>query len=69
MKGVIADPLSKGFMTISNDKSGARSYPKGATEVEARTIKPKFKNFDKKMRVVGIPGFNLFGTPSTKQEL
>merc|ERR1719247_2618839 len=37
----ISDPFETGFMTISNDQSGARSYPKGSTEVEARTIKPK----------------------------
>ena len=48
MQGVVSDPLSKAFPTISNDKSGARSYPKGATEVNARTIKPKVKDFDKK---------------------
>merc|ERR1719506_1889135 len=66
MKGVIAYPLSAGFMTISNDRSGNRSYPKGATEVDARTIKPKKKEFNPKMRVTGIPGLNLFGTPSSK---
>jgi len=69
MKGVIADPLSNGFPTISNDQSGARSYPKGATEVEARTIKPKVKDFDPKKRITGIPGFNAFGTPSSKQDI
>merc|ERR1719440_1715761 len=37
MKGVLADPLEKGFPTISNDQSGGRSYPKGADEVSART--------------------------------
>ena len=36
------DPLSVGFMTISNDKSGARAFPPGG-EVAARTIKPKEK--------------------------
>jgi hypothetical protein len=69
MKGVVDDPLSAGFMTISNDASGNRSYPKGATEIDARTIKPKVKDFDKKMRVTGIPGFNMFGTPGSKQDL
>ena len=63
-----SDPLSVGFPTITNDQSGARSYPKGATEVRARTIKPKVKDFDPKKRIVGIPGFNAFGTPSSKQE-
>lgn len=67
VKGVAADPLSVGFPTIVNDKSGARSYPKGANEVSARTIKPKVKNFDPKLRVTGIPGFNAFGSPSSKQ--
>jgi len=65
---VLANPLETAFMTISNDQSGARSYPKGATEVSARTIKPKVKNFDPSMRVTGIPGFNFFGAPSSKQE-
>merc|ERR1719446_674653 len=50
MQGVASDPLSAGFLTISNDKSGNRSYPKGATEIDARTIKPKIKNFDPKKR-------------------
>jgi len=68
LKGVAEDPLSVGFPTISNDKSGNRAYPKGLGEVNARTIKPKVKNFDSKMRIVGIPGFNAFGSPSSKQE-
>lgn len=68
LKGVVDDPLSVGFPTISNDQSGARSYPKGADEVSARTIKPKVKDFDPKLRITGIPGFNAFGTPSSKQE-
>jgi len=68
-KRYIQDPLEGAFMTISNDQTGARSYPKGATEVTARTIKPKVKNFDKKMRIVGIPGFNFFGAPSSKSDI
>lgn len=36
--------------------------------MNARTIKPKVKNFDSKMRITGIPGFNAFGSPSSKQE-
>jgi len=67
MKRVVSDPFAAGFMTISNDPNGARSFPKGATEKDARTIKPKVKNFDKKMRVTGIPGINVFGAPSSKQ--
>jgi hypothetical protein len=47
MIGVAKDPLEAGFMTIGNDQSGARSYPKGLSEVEARTIKPKVKDWDK----------------------
>jgi len=66
MQGVASDPFSAGFMTISNDKSGNRSFPKGATEIDARTIKPKKKEFNPKMRVTGIPGLNLFGAPSSK---
>merc|ERR1719387_1807861 len=69
MQGVVSDPLEAGFMTIGNDQSGARSYPKGLTEVDARTIKPKVKDFDKSMRVTGIPGYNMFGSPGAKQEL
>jgi hypothetical protein len=69
MQGVVSDPLEAGFMTISNDNSGARSYPKGSTEVDARTIKPKVKNFDKEMRVTGIEGINVFGAPGSKSEL
>jgi len=68
MQRVVADPSDAAFPTISNDLTGGRSYPKGSKgEVSARTIKPKEKNFDKKMRIVGIPGFNAFGTPSSKQ--
>ncbi len=63
-----SDPLDKLFPTISNDASGNRNYPKGTNEVKARTIKPKEKNFDKSFRVVGIPGFNAFGSPSSKQD-
>ena len=55
MKGVVSDPLAAGFPTISNDPTGGRSYPKGADEVSARTIKPKVKDFDKGKRIVGIP--------------
>jgi len=68
MKRTLSDPLSTAFPTISNDQSGARSYPTGSTEIDARTIKPKVKDFDPKKRIVGIPGFNAFGTPSSKQE-
>ena len=39
------------YSTISNDQSGNRAYPKGATEVNARTIKPKVKDFDPKKRI------------------
>ena len=67
MKRLAKDPLSVGFMTISNDVNGARSFPKGSTEVNSRTIKPKVKDFDKKMRVTGLPGVNVFGAPSSKQ--
>jgi hypothetical protein len=69
MKGVVSNPLEAGFPTISNDQTGARSYPKGSTEITARTIKPKVKDFDKKKRIVGIPGLNIFGTPGSKSNL
>merc|ERR1719331_2185538 len=65
MARVARDPFEASFMTISNDKSGKRSYGAG-DEVKARTIKPKVKNFDKAARITGIPGYNLFGTPSSK---
>lgn len=68
LKGVASDPLSVAFPTIQNDQSGARSWGPGVTEVNARTIKPKEKDFDPKKRVVGIPGLNVFGAPSSKQE-
>jgi hypothetical protein len=67
LKGAFAEPLQTAFPTISNDPSGGRSFPKGADEVSARTIKPKTKDFDPKKRINGIPGFNFFGTPSSKQ--
>merc|ERR1719440_2357044 len=69
MKRVASDPLSTSFMTISNDVNGARSWPKGLTEVQARTIKPKVKNMDKNLRVTGLPGLNVFGAPSSKQNI
>lgn len=56
-----------GFPTISNDVDGARSYG-AASEVKARTIKPKVKDFDPKKRITGIPGFNFFGAPSSKMD-
>ena len=68
MKRVASDPFAAGFMTISNDPNNARSFPKGSTEIDARTIKPKVKDFDEKLRITGIPGFNFFGTPSSKQQ-
>jgi len=66
MKRVASDPFAAGFMTISNDPNGFRSFPKGATEIDTRTIKPKVKNFDAKQRVTNIPGINIFGAPSSK---
>merc|ERR1740138_1778588 len=68
LKDWASDPATKSFVTITNDPTGARSWPKGLDEVKARTIKPKVKDFDPKKRIVGIPGFNAFGTPSSKQE-
>ena len=59
------NPLEASFMTISNDQYGARSYGAGS-EIKARTIKPKVKNFDKSQRITGIPGYNVFGTPGSK---
>lgn len=61
----VGNPLETGFPTISNDQSGNRAYPDGG-EVLARTIKPKEKNMDPKSRLTGLPGYNLFGAPSSK---
>ena len=68
MKRVATDPLAASFMTIGNDQTGNRAWPKGYNEIKSRTIAPKFKDFDKKLRITGIPGFNFFGTPSSKQD-
>lgn len=67
LKRVASDPFAASFMTISNDPNGKRSFPKGLNEINARTIKPKVKNMDAKLRVTGIPGINVFGAPSSKQ--
>ena len=68
LKRVASKPLAVAFPSISNDESGARSYPKGYDEIKARTIAPKVKDFNPKLRITGIPGFNFFGTPSSKQD-
>ena len=68
LKRYASEPLATAFPTITNDPNELRSYPKGANEVNARTIKPKTKDFDPKKRITGIPGFNFFGSPSSKQE-
>jgi len=60
-----SNPLETGFLTISNDQSGARAFPKGG-EIMSRTIKPKTKDFAPNQRTTGIPGYNLFGAPSSK---
>ena len=36
VKGALSDPLSTAFPTISNDPTGARSYPQGSNEVQLR---------------------------------
>ena len=69
LKRYASEPLATAFPTITNDPNDLRSYPKGANEVNARTIKPKVKDFDPSKRIVGIPGFNAFGSPSSKQDL
>ena len=67
VKRAVSAPLATSFLSISNDPSGARSFPKGYDEVKSRTIAPKVKDFNPKLRITGIPGFNLFGSPSSKQ--
>lgn len=67
VKAAITAPVATAFPTITNDISGARSYPDGYDEVSARTIKPKVKDFSESIRITGIEGFNAFGTPSSKQ--
>merc|ERR1719261_2008230 len=39
LKRVASKPLAVAFPSISNDESGARSYPKGYDEIKARTIR------------------------------
>jgi hypothetical protein len=68
VKRVASDPAEATFMTFSNDKSGARAFPTGTNEITSRTIKPKVKDFNPAKRV-GVPGFNMFGAPSSKTEL
>jgi len=68
LKTTLSAPLNTHFMTIGNDQTGNRAWPKGFNEIKSRTIAPKFKDFDKKLRITGIPGFNFFGTPSSKQD-
>ena len=105
-KTTLSAPLNTHFLSISNDQTGNRAWPKGCeiaskrrdlpapsapralqgircpghggpsrrmrspryNEIKSRTIVPKFKDFDKKLRITGIPGFNFFGTPSSKQD-
>jgi len=38
MKGYVTNPVATAFPTISNDPTGARSYPKGSNEVQLRPI-------------------------------
>jgi len=59
------NPLETAFPTISNDQSGNRAFPEGG-EIKSRTIAPKVKDFDPSKRITGIPGYNLFGAPSSK---
>jgi len=66
--GYAKNPLDKAFPTISNDPTGNRAYPDGMNEINARTIKPKVKDFDPKKRITGIPGYNVFGAPGSKQD-
>ena len=67
VKRAVGAPLATSFLSISNDPTGNRAWPKGYDEVKSRTIAPKVKDFDPKLRITGIPGFNLFGSPSSKQ--
>merc|ERR1719335_1422553 len=68
VKRAASDPLEAAFPTMSNDRTGKRSWGKGANgeifnEVSARTIKPKEKPLgpeDEKRRVA-VKGYNLFG--------
>merc|ERR1711908_189537 len=57
----IGNPLGSAFPTISNDPSGNRAYPPGANEINARTIKPKVKDFDKPSSKSGNPLADFFG--------
>jgi len=66
VKRYATQPLETAFPTISNDKSGARSFGKG-TEIKARTIQPKTKDFNPELRQTGR-GFNWFGSPSLEKK-
>merc|ERR1712086_511593 len=69
VKRAVGAPLATSFLSISNDPTGNRAWPKGYDEVKSRTIAPKVKDFDPKLRITGIPGFNLFGSPRSSERL
>merc|ERR1719324_2379239 len=66
IKKAVSAPLDTAFPTISNDPTGTRSYPKGMSEVNARTIKPPKGG---KEPTSGQYLFNLFGNPWSSGDL
>ena len=55
-------------MALSVNWPGRRRLTIAVIDTTITTIKPKVKDFDPKKRIRGIPGFNFFGTPSSKQD-
>ena len=60
MKRVASDPMSVAFPTITNDMSGNRSYGKGNTEYNARTL--QYDKYYYESINSGENFFNLFGS-------
>ena len=60
MKRVASDPMSVAFPTITNDMSGNRSYGKGKTEYNARTL--QYDKYYYESINSGENFFNLFGS-------
>ena len=60
MKRVASDPLDAAFPTITNDKTGKRSFGEGKNEYNARTL--QYEKYYKQPINSGENLFNLFGS-------